>query len=182
VGRRAERRRKKGSAGTERDLTALVLRLAIGPMLIAHGSNKVFGKGGLEGTTGWFDGLGLQPAWLHARLAAATELGAGALMTLGAGFPLPNAAVVGLMATAAATDHRGNGFFMFKNGWEYVAFVGTTATALAALGPGRWSVDGALGKQRSGGKVAVAAAAFGLVNAAALLASSYRPAPTEAGA
>jgi putative oxidoreductase len=165
----------------DRDFAALVLRLSIGPMLIAHGSNKLFGKGGLEGTTRWFDGLGLQPAWAHARLAAGTEIGSGALITLGLGSPLPSAAVVGLMATAAATDHRGKGFFIFKGGWEYVAVVGAAATALAGLGNGRWSLDGLLGrKPRSGVGVALATAAFGLANAAALLATSYRPSAEEA--
>jgi putative oxidoreductase len=160
----------------EKDFAALVLRAAIGPMLIAHGTNKVFGAGGLEGTTGWFESLGLQPAHVHARMAAATEIGAGALITLGAGNPLPSAAVVGLMATAAATDHRGKGFFVFKGGWEYTAVVAAAATALAGLGNGRWSVDGLRRrKDRSGAGAALGAAALGVVSAAALLAASYRP-------
>jgi putative oxidoreductase len=164
----------------EKDFAALVLRAAIGPMLIAHGTNKVFGAGGLEGTTGWFDSLGLQPAAVHARMAAATEIGAGTLMTLGAGNPLPSAAVVGLMATAAATDHRGKGFFVFKGGWEYTAVVAAAATALAGLGNGKWSVDRLLRrKARSGPAAALAAATFGVAAAAALLAASYRPTPKE---
>ena len=164
----------------EKDFAALVLRAAIGPMLIAHGTNKVFGAGGLEGTTGWFDSLGLQPAHVHARMAAATEIGAGALITLGAGNPLPSAAVVGLMATAAATDHRGKGFFVFKGGWEYTAVVAAAATALAGLGNGRWSLDRLLRrKHRSGAGSALGAAILGVASAAALLAASYRPKEKE---
>jgi putative oxidoreductase len=164
----------------EKDFAALVLRAAIGPMFIAHGTNKVFGAGGLEGTTGWFDSLGLQPAAVHARMAAATEIGAGALMTLGVGNPLPSAAVVGLMATAAATDHRGKGFFVFKGGWEYTAVVAAAATALAGLGNGKWSVDRLLRrKPRSGPAAALGAAAFGIAAAAGLLAASYRPKQKE---
>jgi putative oxidoreductase len=163
------------SAG-ERDFASLALRAAIGPMLIAHGTNKVFGQGGLEGTTRWFDSLGLRPAAVHARMAAATEIGAGTLITLGAANPLPSAAVVGLMATAAATDHKGKGFFVFKGGWEYTAVVAAAATALAGLGSGRWSVDRLLRrKSRSGVGLALAAAAFGVVSAAGLLAATYRP-------
>ena len=105
------------------DGPALLLRLAVGPMLMAHGYNKVFGKGGLEGTTRWFGSLGLHPPEVHARMAAATELGAGALITMGAASPLPAAAAIGLMATAARTDHRGKGFFVFKGGWEYTGVV-----------------------------------------------------------
>jgi len=160
----------------ERDFAALALRLAIGPMLVAHGSNKVFGSGGLEGTTRWFEGLGLQPGWVHARAAAATELGAGTLITLGALDPLPSAAVVGLMVTAARTDHRGKGFFVFKGGWEYVAFVAVAATALAGLGSGRWSLNHLLGRRpRTGAKVALMSAALGVASSTALLAASYRP-------
>lgn len=159
-----------------KDFAAFMLRASIGPMLIAHGTNKVFGSGGLEGTTGWFESLGLRPAAVHARMAAATEIGAGTLITLGAGNPLPSAAVVGLMATAAATDHRGKGFFVFKGGWEYTAIVAAAAIALAGLGHGRWSVDRVLGrKNRSGPAMALGAAAFGLASAAALLAATYRP-------
>jgi putative oxidoreductase len=164
----------------EKDFAALVLRAAIGPMLIAHGTNKVFGAGGLEGTTGWFDSLGLQPAHVHARMAAATEIGAGALISLGAGNPFPSAAVVGLMATAAATDHRGKGFFVFKGGWEYTAVVAGAATALAGLGNGTWSVDRLLRrKARSGSGAALGAATLGVAAAAALLAATYRPTKKE---
>jgi putative oxidoreductase len=154
-----------------------MLRLTIGPMLIMHGYNKVWGGGGLKGTTGWFERLGLHPAHVHARLAAATELGAGSLIILGAASPLPAAAAIGLMTTAARTDHRGNGFFMFRNGWEYVGVVGAVAAAMAALGPGRYSVDHLIGRERHGVRWALAAAAFGVGNAAALLATSYRPKP-----
>ena len=159
------------------DGPALLLRLTVGPMLIAHGYNKVFGGGGLEGTTRWFDGLGLKPAFVHARLAAATELGAGALITLGAASPLPAAAAIGLMTTAARTDHKGKGFFMFKNGWEYVGVVGAVSAVMAAMGPGRYSVDHILRRERSGLRWGLVAALLGVGNAAALLATSYRPAP-----
>ena len=160
---------------SDRDVAALLLRLGLGPMLIAHGANKAFGAGGFEGTTGWFESLGLRPAGLHARLAASTEIGAGAAITVGALNPLPAAAVVGLMATAAATDHKGKGFFVFKGGWEYTGIVGIAAVALAALGSGRWSFDRLTGRNRSGKKAALFAAVFGLVNAGALLAAVYRP-------
>ena len=170
--------RKARASHPHADVPALLLRLALGPMLITHGYNKVKGSGGLEGTTKWFDGLGLRPAWIHARLAAATEISSGVLITVGALNPLPAAAVVGLMATAAATDHRGKGFFIFKGGWEYVAVVGTAATALASLGYGRFSLDHLRGRHRSGARWALAATALGLGNAAALLATSYRPEET----
>jgi putative oxidoreductase len=65
------------------DLGMLVVRLALGPMLLMHGWNKAGGAGGIGGTARWFEGLGLRPGRPHARLAAATELGAGVLVSLG---------------------------------------------------------------------------------------------------
>jgi putative oxidoreductase len=144
-------------------------------MLMAHGYNKVFGKGGLEGTTRWFGSLGLHPPEVHARMAAATELGAGALITMGAASPLPAAAAIGLMATAARTDHRGKGFFVFKGGWEYTGVVAAVAATIAALGPGRFSIDAWLGRLRTGTRWGLLAVAIGVLSSTALIAASYHP-------
>ena len=167
-----------GSPGA--DVGALILRLTIGPMMIAHGSNKVFGPDGLDGTARYFDFLGLQPAHVHARVAAATEIGTGALLTVGSMTPLASAGVIGIMAVASATDHKGKGFFVFKGGWEYVAFVGASAAALSALGPGRYSFDGARGKGRGGLGRALFSAAVGVAAAVGMLAVSRKPAEPPA--
>jgi putative oxidoreductase len=161
------------------DAGPLLLRLTIGPMLAYHGYNKVAGPGGLAGTTGWFDSLGLKPAHVHARLAAATEIGAGAGLTLGLASPAPAAAAIGLMTVAARTDHRGKGFFVFKGGWEYTAVVAGAAAALAASGPGKWSLDAARGHSRRGPLWAVVAALVGVAGAEVLLRTSYDPAPDQ---
>jgi putative oxidoreductase len=170
-------RRGTGGDHPARDTAALVLRATLGPMLVAHGWNKIAGPGGLEGTTGWFEALGLKPAEVHARLAAGTEIAAGAGLTLGVANPLPAAAAVGLMTVAGRTDHRGKGFFVFKGGWEYVGVVGGAAVALAALGHGRYSLDGLLRHHRSGTGPALAAVGLGVAGASALLALCYRPDP-----
>jgi putative oxidoreductase len=137
----------------------LLIRLALGLMLITHGSNKIFGSGGIDGTSQWFEALGLRPGHFHAWLAATTEIGGGALMCIGLLFPVPCAAFVGLMVVAALTDHRGKGFFVFKGGWEYAGVVAAIAAALGITGAGRWSLDYATGSQRHGlgwGSVALA--------------------------
>jgi len=157
------------------DGASLLLRLIVGPMLFTHGYNKVFGPGGLAGTTRWFASLGLKPAAVHARMAAATELGAGTLLTLGAASPLPAAATIGLMTVAARTDHKGKGFFVFKGGWEYTGVVAGVAAVIAALGPGRLSVDAIRGRQRGGILWALLAVAIGVGSAFGLLGASYRP-------
>lgn len=161
-------------------LTPLLLRLTVGPTIFVHGYNKVFGEGGLEGTERWFASTGFKPAAVHARVAAATEMGAGALITIGAMNPLPSAGVIGVMTVAAATEHKGKGFFVFKNGWEYTAVLAGAALALAAAGNGRWSVDHVLGRRRRGWRPALVAATLGVANAAAVLKTSYRPVTEEA--
>jgi putative oxidoreductase len=143
--------------------------------MMVHGYNKVRGPGGLDGTTKYFEFLGLQPAPVHARVAATTELGTGALLTLGTLTPLASAGVIGIMAVASATDHKGKGFFIFKGGWEYVAVVGATSAAISALGPGRYSLDGARGKRRGGLKSALFSTALGVGAAVGMLATSRKP-------
>lgn len=164
------------------DVAALLVRVALGPMLVIHGYNKIFGPGGLTGTAGWFESLGLRPAWIHARLAAVTEIGAGILMTVGLVTGLAAAAFVGLMLVAALTDHRGKGYFVFKGGSEYVLLVALVAVGVAALGPGRWSLDHALGLESMSGGVwwAVGSLVAGILAAGGLLAACYRPTTSSA--
>lgn len=157
------------------DLAMLLIRLAIGPMIILHGYNKIFGAGGLQGTAGWFEGLGLKPGWLHARVAALTEISVGVLITLGLLTSFGAAGIIGLMTVAMFTDHRGKGYFVFKGGLEYVLFVAITAAALASAGPGQWSLDSALGLGWFGVRWAVGAVVLGVGAALLMLATSYRP-------
>jgi putative oxidoreductase len=157
------------------DFAALILRLALGPMLVIHGLNKVAGSGGLQGTAGWFESLGLRPGWLHARIAAGNEIAVGTLMTLGLLNGLAATAYVGLMFVATLTDHRGKGYFVFKGGAEYTVLIAMAAVAVAALGPGEWSIDHAAGLDLAGIGWAVAAGIGGIAAGSALLAVFYRP-------
>ena len=52
------------------DTGLLILRVVLGLTMAAHGYNKFFGKGGLAGTAGWFDSMGMKPGMFHARVAA----------------------------------------------------------------------------------------------------------------
>ena len=62
---------------TAYDVGVLILRVALGLTMAAHGYNKFFGPGGLKGTAGWFDSMGMKPGIFHARIAATTEMSAG---------------------------------------------------------------------------------------------------------
>ena len=126
------------------DTGLLILRLVLGLTMAAHGYNKFFGKGGLAGTAGWFDSMGMKPGMFHARVAATTEMSAGLGLAAGLLTPIPAAGFVALMLVAAWTVHRPNGFFIVKEGWEYNLILAASAVAVATIGPGRFSLDYAL--------------------------------------
>jgi putative oxidoreductase len=135
---------------TDGGATSLVLRLALGIVMLPHGLQKVFG---------WFGGYGLSGTWgfmtgqLHipaifAALAILAE-SAGALgLIVGL---LGRVAAFGIgveMAVAAFVGHHvGNGFFMNWSGhqggegFEYHILVIGIAIALMIRGSGALSLD-----------------------------------------
>lgn len=124
----------------------LLFRVIIGVTLAAHGYNKFFGGGKIAGTARWFESMGMKPnGTIHAYLAASTEVGAGVLMALGLLTPLAAAGFVGLMVVAAWTVNKAGGFFTMNHGWEFNLVLAASAVAVATLGPGKQSIDWALG-------------------------------------
>jgi putative oxidoreductase len=161
------------------DVGLLLIRLVIGGTLIMHGWNHWFGGGKIPGTARWFDGLGLRPGVVHAWASVLTELGAGVLLLLGLLTPLGCAGAIGPMAVAGIAAHRRNGFFVFRDGFEYVLMIAVVSTALAAIGPGRVSLDHAAGINFAGTAGVLTALIAGLGGAALLLATSWRPAAVK---
>ncbi len=142
-----------------------------------HGYNKVFGGGGLAGTTSWFGSMGMKWPALQARIAAGTEMGAGVMFAAGLLTPLAAAGLIGLMVVAIYTTHLRNGFFIFHagQGWEYCASIAVAAFGVGAIGAGQWSLDEALDLHMTGWTGAVVAGALGVGGAIAQLALCYRP-------
>ena len=68
-------------------------------------------------------------------MAASTEVGAGLLLAVGLLTSLAAAAVIGVMTVAGWTSHRTNGFFIIKEGWEYVFLFFFVSMSFATLGP-----------------------------------------------
>jgi putative oxidoreductase len=157
------------------DLALLVLRVSVGLTLAAHGANKV--KGGLDNAGSWFASMGMRNGALQARVAAATELGAGSLLALGLLTPFAAAGVIGIMVVAGVIAHRQNGFFVFRpgQGWEYVYILGVAAFAIGAMGPGDWSIDHAIGIEVENWWGALVAGLVGVGSAAATLLLFWRP-------
>lgn len=128
----------------------LVVRLGLGIVFFAHGSQKVlgwFGGPGLPGTVGYMkQALGV-PAPLAA-LAALTEFFAGCGMLVGF---LARPAAVGIivvMLVAIAKVHGKNGFFLnFSNtpgkghGYEFNLVLIAMALSILIGGAGALSID-----------------------------------------
>ena len=164
------------------DLALLVLRCGVGAVMLAHGINHIIGGGKIAGVAKWFASLGMRQPVLQAWLASLTEVGAGALLVLGLLTPLAAAGVVGTMAVAWIINHRGNGFFIFRpgEGWEYVMTLLLCGVAIGTIGPGRWSLDHAIGVDDDliGVPGLLLAAGAGGLGALLLLATFWRPKPT----
>lgn len=130
-----------------RDLALLALRAGTGAVLMAHGTQKLFGwfgGGGLEGTAAAMEHMGYTPGRRNALAAGLGETGGGALLALGLATPAAGAAAAGAMAGAVAV-HAPAGFFAQAGGFEYPAFLGFTAAAIGLAGAGRYSLDHATG-------------------------------------
>ncbi len=157
---------------------ALILRIALGVVMIAHGYNHIFRGGKIQGTAGWFESLGMKPGILHAWLASLTELGAGVMLIFGFLTPLAAAGVIGVMFVALITNHLKNGFFIFRpgEGYEYVLTLMLAAFALAGIGALKWSIDYQIDSTwLFGWKGILIAAIAGVGGAVALLAVFWRP-------
>ncbi|MCU1372092.1 MAG: DoxX family protein [Ilumatobacteraceae bacterium] len=160
----------------------LVVRIIVGATFAAHGYKHIFLGGKLAGTARWFDSLGMKPnGMIHAVLASATELVCGILMILGLLTPLAAAGYVGVLIVAAWTNHRPHGYWS-DSGWEYVSVLATFAVFIAGVGPGKHSLDWALGLDVAFEplKAFAVAVVLGAASGIGLLVAFYRP-PAPAG-
>lgn len=119
----------------------LILRLALGGMILLHGAGKLFG--GIGGISGMVSAAGL-PAFVAygvyiGEVIAPLLLILGWYSRVGAGLIAIN------MLFAIGLAHRGQLFALNGNhGWalELQGMFLFTAVAIALLGPGRYSLNG----------------------------------------
>lgn len=118
---------------------ALILRVALGIMFLAHSLwLKVF-VFTLPGTAGFFESIGL-PGFM-AYLVAFAEIGGGLLLILGVQVRLVAAVLIPVLLGATWT-HAGNGW-LFSNeggGWEYPLFLLVAAVVQVLVGPGAYAL------------------------------------------
>ena len=123
----------------------LLLRVVVGLAFVGHGTQKLFGwfgGHGPKGSGGFFASLGYRAGVLMAVAAGLCETVGGALLALGLATPLAGAllAIVMINAIGSVTFKRAS---MLGSELE-IAYL-TVAVASVATGPGRFSLDRALG-------------------------------------
>ena len=114
---------------------ALLLRLTLGILFLAHAGLKIF-VFTPAGTAQFFGSIGLPPALAY--ITIAWEVLGAVAMILGVWPRLVAIAMVPVLLGALFTVHLANGFF-FSNpngGWEYLAFWIAAQVALALTGDG----------------------------------------------
>jgi len=116
---------------------ALVLRVALGVMFIAHALLKYY-VFTLPGTVKFFETIGLPGSLAYVTFWA--ELIGGALILSGVWSRWAAAALIPVLI-GATWAHAGNGWMFTapNGGWEYPAFLTVAALAQALLGDGKFA-------------------------------------------
>lgn len=118
---------------------ALVLRVALGALFLAHAWLKIF-VFKPAGTADFFRSLGL-PGWV-AYVTIAAEVAGGIGLVLGVWPRLVAVGLIPLILGTIFTVHGKAGFFFDRprGGWEYPAFWAVALLVLALLGDGALAV------------------------------------------
>src|SRR5436190_13268731 len=164
-------------------LGKLMLRATLGGYFFGHGMQKLagwWGGAGLEGTGQFFEQAGLRPGRETALIAGAAEAGGGSLLALGLFTPAAVSMLTGVMTNAIRHVHRQNGLWVSDGGIEYPVVILAALAALADSGPGRFSLDEALGIRLRG--PVVTALAMGAGAAGAVYVAEHGAELFEAGA
>jgi putative oxidoreductase len=128
-----------------RDLAALIGRLGVGVVFIAHGWQK-FSEWGLDGTAASFEKMGVPLPTLSAWFAAVVELVGGSLLVLGVALPIVGLLLAVDMFGALLFVHLSNGL-LGAGGFELVLALGVAALALGLNG-GAFALDRVLFKRQ----------------------------------
>lgn len=127
------------ATATTTDLAALLARLSLGVMFVAHGLMK-FVTFTLPGTYAFFESVGF-PGWTAYVVSPAEVLAGVALV---AGFRTRLVALLALpILLGAIVPHAAAGW-SFSNaggGWEYPVYLVASAIVVALLGGGRYAVS-----------------------------------------
>jgi len=131
-------------------IAALILRVPVGLILMAHGAQKLFGwfdGNGLAGTAQWLSSMGMEPGLLMAILAGGAEFFGGLALVFGL-LTRPAALVAAFtMLVAIFSVHISNGLFSANGGYEYALTLMVALLSLVVQGGGSFSIDKALSEK-----------------------------------
>ncbi len=141
--------------GTQ-DLGLMLLRWAVGALLIGHGLQKAFGWWGGPGLNGFEDSLtamGYKHADMLTYVATGAQILAGVLLILGLFTPLAAAGALaylinGLLVDATAAHHEARLSEFLTDGHEYKLILIAAVVAIILAGPGRYGLDAGRGWAR----------------------------------
>lgn len=125
------------------NLSMLLMRLLIGSVFVAHGSQKLFGMFngiGLEGTARIVEGLGFSYSYLTAGIWGGIEFIGGIFLILGILVRFSAAAIAMTMLVRMWKINLMYGFFIHNGGVEYNILVISSCLPLILIGGGAWSV------------------------------------------
>ena len=134
-----------------REYGPFALRIALGLVMMGHGSQKLFGAfggGGLSQTAGFFDQIGIVPGIFWAAVVAVVETFGGLLVFVGLLTRIAGLLIAVTMFVAMAWVHLPNGFFLSNRGIEFTLVLFAMALALVLMGPGTPSADALVKRRR----------------------------------
>jgi putative oxidoreductase len=130
------------------------IRGMLGVVFMFHGSQKLFGwfgGGGLSGTAGFMEQIGLPLPAVSAIMAGAAEFFGGLALLLGLGTRIATLPLVFTMLVAAFVVH-GGAFSVQQGGMEYPLTLAIVLAGLGLTGGGRLSVGARLNSRVAPGK------------------------------
>ena len=122
------------------------MRFCVGATIVPHGYSKLF-QGAVAPAAGMIAKLGLEPASAWAYFIGGVEFFGGILLAVGLLTRLAAAMLVVEFAVIVFAVKSAAGFFAFKGGFELELLLGVLCLAIFFKGGGRFSVDGAIGKE-----------------------------------
>jgi putative oxidoreductase len=161
-----------------------VLRVVVGGLFVAHGTQKLYGWFDGQGparTAAMFESLGLHPGRRHAYFAGIAEAGGGLLLMLGLITPLPAAILTAVMITAIWTVHGPKGPWITNGGYEYNLVLIAALFALTGVDSGALSIDRAVGLDMSSLAWPLLELAAGVLGAVFVVQSASPPETVSGG-